>query len=201
MHIRLTKHLSSSPSTWGPHVYAHNWARELNVHVGVRPHTSLAFLREKADKAAEDRWTTKFHSTTYQGSDFFWTGSPDGGHNHPSAFRGGPWLQSVKWVKPQKRKKGKPRPAKKPDTLNLFTRMCRCITGHAPIGSYYFRFNIPASTMCKDCGALMSTRFHIFNDCQGMELNGQPSSLDELVKFLRLNPSAFAFNTPPEGVG
>ncbi|KDR75456.1 hypothetical protein GALMADRAFT_140956 [Galerina marginata CBS 339.88] len=48
-----------------------------------------------------------------------------------------------------------------------FARLCRCILNHAPIGSYYRRFNIQEPHGCPRCGAPRETRSHILSYCPG----------------------------------
>jgi len=85
--------------------------------------------------------------------------------------------------------------------------MCRSILGHAPIGSYFQRFNIDESHRC-ECGVPLQTRNHIFVACRKHKLlHGDrrvPKYIGELWYFLDMNPKAFAQRTPgplPEGVG
>ena len=87
------------------------------------------------------------------------------------------------------------------------TCMCRSILGHAPIGSYFQRFNIDESHRC-ECGVPLQTRDHIFVVCTKHKLlhgdSRVPKYIGELWYFLDTNPKAFAQRTPgppPEGVG
>ncbi|KDR65446.1 hypothetical protein GALMADRAFT_148699 [Galerina marginata CBS 339.88] len=61
----------------------------------------------------------------------------------PDIRKGGPWI----------RKAG--------GDNTSFARLCRCILNHAPIGSYYHRFNIQEPHGCPRCGAPRKTRSHI----------------------------------------
>ena len=91
--------------------------------------------------------------------------------------------------------------------LSVFTRMCRSILGHAPIGSYFQQFNIDKPHRC-ECGVPLQTRDHIFVVCRKHKLlHGDrrvPKYIRELWYFLDTNLKAFAQRTPgppPKGVG
>ena len=108
----------------------------------------------------------------------------DGRPIKPSTAQGGPWLEVEK------------------DDVQLFSRMCRCILNHAPIGEYYSRFNIDEDLGCT-CGRVdLQTRKHIMLSCPDfVRQRNHPTTLWELRSFLKRNPKAFAFNRAPAGVG
>ncbi|KDR65691.1 hypothetical protein GALMADRAFT_148463 [Galerina marginata CBS 339.88] len=85
-----------------------------------------------------------------------------------------------------------------------FARMCRCILNHAPIGSYYDRFNIDEPHGCSQCGAPRETRSHILSYCPKYERNSPTDRLHGLLMFLLDNPQAFSFTrqaAAPQGIG
>ncbi|KAF9442627.1 hypothetical protein P691DRAFT_635232, partial [Macrolepiota fuliginosa MF-IS2] len=75
----------------------------------------------------------------------------------------------------------------------------RCITNHAPIGSFRQQF-FPGqyNTTCP-CRHVLETREHILNECPLYErqwMNQERfhiNTITGLVKFLQDNPKAFAF--------
>ncbi|KDR65182.1 hypothetical protein GALMADRAFT_148900 [Galerina marginata CBS 339.88] len=85
-----------------------------------------------------------------------------------------------------------------------FACMCRCILNHAPIGSYYDRFNIDEPHGCPQCGAPRETRSHILSYCPKYEQNSPTDRLHGLLMFLLDNPQAFSFTrqaAAPQGIG
>src|SRR6187455_3290199 len=114
-----------------------------------------------------------FQSPSYAGSQFMRLKTLDGGFIQPKYANGGAWLPAAG------------------DDLSLVSRMTRCILGHAPIGAYYERFNIPAEqgTRC-GCGALRQTRDHILKYCPQYSPGGTFSRLEQLLDFLTMNPRA-----------
>jgi len=101
----------------------------------------------------------------------------DGGIVQPTYAKGRSWLGEVG------------------GRLSVATCMCRSILGHAPIGSYFQRFNIDESHWC-ECGIPLQTCDHIFVVCRKHKLlHGDcrvPKYIGELWYFLDMNPKAFA---------
>ena len=168
---------------WGPQFEAHELATSLRIARGVNPANSLDTLRKAAADSISDAWTSQFQHPDYRGRQFLALSDVYDRPLRPRAPKGGgPWLEYG----------GR--------NNSLFARMCRCITGHAPIGSYYERFNIQAATSCP-CGARLQTRFYLLSSCRLNRWPEVPSRLFELVEYLERNPGAFAFTAPQEGVG
>jgi len=174
---------------WGPHHEAHEFIRGLPPVGGRHMATSLDSLRKKATTTCLDSWSTMFQNEKYRGHNFLLLQNLDGGIVQPTYAKGGSWLGEVG------------------GRLSVATRMCRSILGHAPIGSYFQRFNIDESHWC-ECGVPLQTRDHIFVACKKHKLlHGDcrvPKYIGELWYFLDTNPKAFAQRTPgppPEGVG
>ena len=94
------------------------------------------------------------------------------------------------------------------------SRITRAITGHAPIGEYYFdrpdRFpNFPYHCgHCHDPGGVIQTRQHIFTTCSRYQKHfpslrhpKKAKNNDELfISFLHDNPSSFTFRDLPPDV-
>ncbi|CAA7270657.1 unnamed protein product [Cyclocybe aegerita] len=79
-------------------------------------------------------------------------------------------------------------------------RVCRCITGHAPIGAYYRRFKINEPHGCT-CGAALQSRQHVLFRCRDRYSVHYPRFLGDIAAFMKYNPTAFGFNRDPSGVG
>jgi len=122
-----------------------------------------------------------FQNEKYQGHNFLLLQNLDGGIVQPTYAKGGAWLGEVSGC------------------LSVFTCMCQSILGHAPIGSYFQRFNIDESHRC-ECGVPLQTRDHIFVACRKHKLlhgdHRVPKYIGELWYFLDTNPKAFAQRTP-----
>ncbi|CAA7270787.1 unnamed protein product [Cyclocybe aegerita] len=107
---------------------------------------------------------------------------PDGRLLQPSYLNGGPWLSTFR------------------HSITEFTRVCRCITGHAPIGVYYRRFKINEPHGCT-CGAALQSRQHVLFRCRNRYSVHYPRFLGDIASFMKYNPMAFGFNWDPSGVG
>jgi len=90
-----------------------------------------------------DSWSTMFQNKKYQGHNFLLLQNLDGSIIQPTYAKSGSWLGEVS------------------SCLLVFMCMCRSILGHAPIRSYFQRFNINKSHWCK-CGVPLQTCDHIF---------------------------------------
>jgi len=118
---------------WGPHHEAHEFVWGLPPVGGRCMATSLDSLRKKATATCLDSWSTTFQNEKYRGHNFLLLQNLDGGIVQPTYAKGGSWLGEVG------------------GRLLVATCMCRFILGHAPIGSYFQRFNIDKSHQC-ECG-------------------------------------------------
>jgi hypothetical protein len=175
---------------WGLQHRAHDHARSLPpVPAGVRPATSLDYVRKGVTDSALDAWTTMSKDREYLGSQFLTLRDPKGKPVRPSYANGGTWLRYVN------------------DDNALCARFTRVVLNHAPIGEYYRRFNIHGhDTHECECGCPMQTRHHIFTQCGVLDTQDRdPRFILELVGFLVDNPIAFAFGfqyaPPREGDG
>ncbi|PPQ95733.1 hypothetical protein CVT25_000768 [Psilocybe cyanescens] len=170
---------------WDLHYKAHEYATELKVALGPRPATSF-------DQAALSRgasWNVLFQDPEYRGRNFLQLKTVDGAVAQPGG-KDNPWVHFANMSSPQ-----------------LYARMCRCILNHAPIGSYYSRFNLNDGHTSCPCGCPWETRTHIltckrtYRPPRACELR-QPTTLCYLHSFLEMNPKAFAFcSAPLAGVG
>jgi len=138
---------------------------------------SLDSLHNKATATCLDSWSTMFQNEKYQGHNFLLLQNLDRGIVQLTYAKGRSWLGEVG------------------GRLLVTTRMCRSILRHAPIGSYFQRFNIDKSYWC-ECGVPLQTQDHIFVACRKHKLlhgdHRVPKYIRELWYFLDTNPKAFA---------
>jgi len=153
---------------------AHERAKGLSVLVGARVRTSVDAVCETADPSALAAWSKLAMQPGYIGQNFFQLERLDGKPLQLTTVKGGPWLMSVG------------------DDIVLTVRLTCCLTGHAPIGKYYSRFNIDESLRC-DCSVPLQTHTHIICACPLHKRKPLPGQLHGLVGFLKVNHSAFAF--------
>ncbi|CAA7267776.1 unnamed protein product [Cyclocybe aegerita] len=129
-----------------------------------------------------DSWSSTFQDPTYRGSEFLELQQPDGQLLQPSYLNGGPWLSTFG------------------HSITEFAHVCRCITGHAPIGAYYRCFKINEPHGCT-CGAALQSRQHVLFRCRDRYSVHYPRFLGDIASFMKYNPTAFGFNWDPSGVG
>jgi len=168
---------------WSIHKEAHDYAKGLISPAGHRPATSLDSVRKAVTKRAQESWTRMFKDPSYKCRNFLHLERLDGDALKPTYINGGAWLSPVG------------------SNLLVAVRLFRCILNHAPIGSYYERFNIPEPLAC-DCGFHQQDRDHVLLSCNKhrRKANWRPHYLRDVVDFLEENPSAFSFRRPL-GVG
>jgi hypothetical protein len=169
-------HLWFVPSRmeWGVQKAAHDDVVSLKIAVGRRPRTSRDFLRQRADVAASKDWCELFKDPSYHGHSFLDLLNSKDKPLQPSTRKGGPWLSESR-VGP-----------------STFSRLCRCITGHAPLGAYRQRFNIsgPIHCSCRVGHGILETRSHALHSCPRWKHPGLHSLLDNvptLTKFVQAN--------------
>ncbi|CAA7268127.1 unnamed protein product [Cyclocybe aegerita] len=180
---RVTFVYVPSALRWDIHGEAHKYVTELKVRVGRREtDNSIDALRSRAAHSVLDSWSSTFQDPTYRGSEFLELQQPDGRPLQPSYLNGGPWLSTFG------------------HSITEFARVCRCITGHAPIGAYYRRFKINEPHGCT-CGAALQSRQHILFRCRDRYSVHYPHFLRDIASFMKYNPTAFGFNRDPSGVG
>ncbi|CAA7267587.1 unnamed protein product [Cyclocybe aegerita] len=180
---RITFVYVPSAMRWDIHGEAHKYVTELKVRVGRRKtDNSIDALRSRAAHSVLDSWSSTFQDPTYRGSEFLELQQPDGRPLQPSYLNGGPWLSTFG------------------HSITEFARVCRCITGHAPIGAYYRRFKINEPHGCT-CGAALQSRQHILFRCRDRYSVHYPRFLGDIASFMKYNPTAFGFNRDPSGVG
>ncbi|CAA7267369.1 unnamed protein product [Cyclocybe aegerita] len=168
---------------WDIHGEAHKYVTELKVRVGRRKtDNSIDALRSQAAHSVLDSWSSTFQDPTYRGSEFLELQQPDRRPLQPSYLNGGPWLSTFG------------------HSITEFARVCRCITGHAPIGAYYRRFKINEPHGCT-CGAALQSRQHILFRCRDRYSVHYPRFLGDIAAFMKYNPTAFGFTRDPSGVG
>ncbi|CAA7265984.1 unnamed protein product [Cyclocybe aegerita] len=168
---------------WDIHGEAHKYVTKLKVRVGrCKMDNSIDALRSQAAHSVLDSWSSTFQDPTYRGSEFLELQWPDGRPIQPSYLNGGPWLSTFR------------------HSITEFTRVCQCITGHAPIGAYYHRFKINKPHSCT-CGAAFQSHQHILFCCCDRYSVHYPHFLRDIALFMKYNPKAFGFNRDPSGVG
>ncbi|KAF5319438.1 hypothetical protein D9619_008864 [Psilocybe cf. subviscida] len=167
---------------WAHHGQAHAYASQLRVPYGRDPALTINSIRQTTDLWREQEWKNNFLHSPSTGTAFLRLRGVDGTQLQPSS-KGGPWIKLAG------------------SDNALFARMCRCVLNHAPIGSYYTRFNIDSPTQCS-CGRRQD-REHILVYCRQYTRTSDegPALGAGLVRFLKENPSAFAFPKPEQGVG
>ncbi|KAF5318470.1 hypothetical protein D9619_010811 [Psilocybe cf. subviscida] len=167
---------------WSLHGQAHQYATQLRVPLGQDPVLTINSIRQTTDLWHKQEWKTKFLHSLLPGAAFLRLWGVDGTQLQPSS-KGRPWIKSAG-----------------SDNV-LFACMCRCVLNHAPIGSYYTHFNIDSRTHCS-CGQWQD-REHIlayYHQYTRISIDA-PALGTGLVRFLKDNPSAFAFPKPDQGVG
>jgi len=164
---------------WNIHKEAHDYATSLIQPAGPRPDTSLDSVQKAITKRSQESWTRLFQDANYRGHNFMSLKKTDGSSLQLTYINGGVWLSPVG------------------GDLTIAVRLFRCILNHAPIGSYYERFNIDESLDCK-CGFRRQTHDHILLLCTKLERkdNWRPFYLKDLINFLEKNPSVFTFRWP-----
>jgi hypothetical protein len=166
------------PSRWGVHKKAHDAAASVRVGAGPRPCTSHDFRLAAVDKACNAEWHTQFSEPSYQGQSFLKLKGPKGKPLLPSTHKGGPWMSALGME------------------LTSFTRLCRGVTCHAPIGEYHAKFNIDGPIHCDCLYFLHQTRDHLVHVCRNVTRPHQRQGVGYLTSFVGLlgaNPVLFAF--------
>jgi hypothetical protein len=169
-------HLWFVPSRmeWGVQKAAHDIVVSLKIGMGRCPWTSRDFLRQHADVEASKDWCELFKDPSYRGHGFLDLKNSRDRPIQPSTRKGGPWLSDSRVG------------------TSTFSRLCRCITGHAPLGAYRQRFNISGNVHCP-CHVghgILETRSHALHSCPRWKHSNPYSSLDTvptLTKFVQSN--------------
>jgi hypothetical protein len=159
------------------HLLVHIHATSTRVEAGGEPTISADFARREAVTRMLSGWNILFRTKKYAGSSFLPLYQ---GKNLlvPTHVNSGPWM----------RRTG--------HSHELTARLVRCITGHAPIGSFRSRFFPLESTACR-CGLPMETVSHVLYRCPLYEREEEPSEklpYKWLIDFLITNENAFAFD-------
>jgi hypothetical protein len=169
-------HLWFVPSRmeWGAQKAAHDVVVSLKIAVGRRPRTSCDFMCQCADFEASKDWCELFKDPSYHGHSFLDLKNSKDKPIQPLTRKGRPWL-SDSCV-----------------GTSTFSRLCRCITGHAPLGAYRQRFNIGGSIHCpcRIGHGILETRSHALHSCPRWKHSNPLTSLDTvptLTKFVQSN--------------
>jgi hypothetical protein len=143
---------------------------------------SINSIKQTVSQRTDQEWRNKFLHTKYSGSASLRLQGVSGTQLQPNPS-GGPWIKLAG------------------SNNTVFACMCRCILNHAPIGSYYTRFNINSPVQCP-CGCFQD-REHILARCPQLVRSTPctPHFVIGLMCFLKANPSAFAFSKPEQGIG
>ena len=149
---------------------------------------STQLMRQINEQSVEDKWRVSSANPEYRGRGFLdlLTTAPSRddrpvGVMQPNSSKCGSFMRRLRY-----------------EGSSVVARITRCITNHAPIGTYYQKFNIEAETLCV-CGRTLS-RGHILQDSwwQGCDHwkshNYETGNFPGLVKYLKENPTAFAFS-------
>jgi hypothetical protein len=169
-------HLWFVPShmEWGVQKAAHDDVVSLKIAVGRRPQTSCNFLLHHADIEALKGWCKLFKDPSYCGHSFLDLKNSKDKPIQPSTCKGGPWLSDSHVG------------------TSTFSRLCRCITGHVPLGPYRQRFNISGGIHCpcRVSHGILETRSHALHLCPHWKHTNPLLPLDTvptLTKFVQLN--------------
>ena len=150
--------------------------------MGARPRTSRDFKLLCADVEASKSWHAEFVKPAYRGRQFLDLKGPKGQVLLPSTHKGGPWMSGAG------------------SNVSTFSRFCRCITGHAPIGEYRQRFNIDGPIHCGCRHGLLQTRDHVVSSCRLVvrpKRKWKPGTVLGLCDYLEVNPGMMAFTLYP----
>jgi hypothetical protein len=116
---------------WKVQRAAHKMAKSLRVAAGARPCYSLDFLKTASDESALKDWHRLFENPRYKGAAFPDFMGPRKKPTLPTTAKGGQWLPAIG------------------ESISLMAHFCRGATGHAPIGEFRSRFNLPGTTHCQ----------------------------------------------------
>jgi hypothetical protein len=166
---------------WKVQKAAHDSVVHIRISVGPRPRTSRDFLGACSDVQAIKDWHAEFWKPSYRGANFMDLSGSKGKPIFPATHKGGPWLQEA----------GR--------ELSVCTRLCRSVTGHAPVGAYRCRFHIEGPDKCSCDFRILppETVEHVVHVCprhRRKRWRGGSYSVANHCDFLRANPSAIAFN-------
>jgi hypothetical protein len=124
------------------HQLVHIHATSTCVEAGGEPIISADFAQREAVTCMLSGWDALFRTKKYVGSSFLPLYQGKNTLLVPTHVNSGPWM----------RRTG--------HSHELTARLVRCITGHAPIGSFRSRFFPLESTACR-CGLPMETVSHV----------------------------------------
>ena len=167
-----------SKAQWSLHFLAHEDATSTKIAAGRHPATSLDALQSKSAAACLDVWRTSFAHPSSQGRHFLPLKGGIKNLLQPSYVKGGGWLPFIG------------------ESVTLCARATRAILNHAPIGEFRQRFFPTECTQCPCGHCQMETRRHIFANCRRFvhfPLTDLVPTVKDFVKFLKEQPSAFAF--------
>jgi hypothetical protein len=159
------------------HLLVHIHATSTRVEAGGEPTISADFARCEVVTCMLLGWNALFRTKKYAGSNFLplYQGKK---LLVPTHVNSGPWMHRTG------------------HSHELTARLVRCITRHAPIGSFRSRFFPLESTACR-CGLPMETVSHVLYHCPLYEREEVPSEklpYKWLVDFLITNENTFAFD-------
>jgi hypothetical protein len=160
---------------------AHDAAVALKIAVGRCPRTSRNFMLQRFDVEASKAWHERFKDPSYRGHSFLDLKGSKGRPLQPSTRKGGPWMFESAFG------------------TAAFSRLCRCITGHAPLGEYRHHFKLHGVVRCLCQRGLygpLETRGHALYACRLRTRPNPVTALDtipSLSKFIMVNPSFCAF--------
>jgi hypothetical protein len=176
-------HLWFVPSCleWGMQKQAHDATVSLKIAVGRCLCTSCDFMLQRCDVEATKAWHKRFKDPSYCGHSFLDLKGSKGHPLQPSTRKGGPWM------------------SKSAFGTAAFSRLCRCITGHAPLGQYRLCFKLHGVVRCLCQHGLygpLETRGHALYVCHLQTWPNPVTALDTipmLSKFIKVNPLFCAF--------
>jgi hypothetical protein len=174
--LEWSVHLWFVPSCmeWGAQKAAHDDVVSLKIAVGRCPWTSHDFMLHCADVEASKDWCELFKDPSYHSHSFLDLKNSKDKPIQPSTCKGGPWLSDSRVG------------------TSTFSRLCCCITGHAPLGAYCQHFNIGGAIHCpcRVGHGILETRSHALHLCPRWKHTNPLSPLDTvptLTKFVQSN--------------
>jgi hypothetical protein len=160
------------------HLLVHIHATSTRVEAGGEPIILADFARREAVTCMLSGWNVLFWTKKYVGSSFLPLYQGKNTLLVPTHVNSGPWMRRMG------------------HSHELTARLVRCITGHAPIGSFQSRFFPLESTACR-CGLPMETVSHVLYRCPSYQREEEPCEklpYKWLIDFLITNENAFAFD-------
>jgi len=166
---------------WTPHLQVHDYVTAVKVEAGGAPLRTVDYAYKSLTTDMLDSWKAQTLKLSYIGHARLKPSGTKSATLSPTHLRGGPWMRLVQ------------------HRTMLTARLVRALTGHAPVAAYGQRFGFNESDACA-CGLGSETINHVIHRCRAYKRPmrwfhpGARGDVSSLVKFLRLNTTAFCFS-------